>query len=312
MKLFRNLDQLPERFRCGALSIGNFDGVHRGHARIVEELLAAAREVHGPAVVFTFDPHPARILRADQAPAPLGWTDRKAQLLGELGVDAVVAYPTDEAFLRLEAREFFDRIVRRRLDARAMVEGTNFFFGHNRTGTIRVLRQLCDDAAVTLRVVDPIEVDGVIVSSSRVREAIAAGHVGQARAMLGRWHRLRGTVIRGSARGAKLGYPTANLGRIDTLLPGEGIYAGRAWAQGAAWPAAVSVGPNPTFDEGTLKIEAYLIGYQGSLYDQTIELDFIDRLRGVQRFASVDELVAQMDRDTAATREVVGQYLQEG
>ena len=231
MKLFRDLDQLPERFRRGALSIGIFDGVHRGHARIIERLLAMARRVNGPAVVFTFDPHPARILRPDQPPAPLGWIELNAQLLGELGADAVVAYPTNQAFLRIEARQFFDQIVRGRLGARAMVEGSNFVFGHDRSGTIDVLRRFCEGAGVLLEVVEPVQIDGTTVSSSLIRTLVSAGRVDRAGSMLGRPYRLRGTVVRGAGRGAKLGYPTANIGGVDTLLPGEGIYAGRVWVQ---------------------------------------------------------------------------------
>ena len=165
MKLFRHLDLLPERFRGGAVSIGNFDGVQRGHARLVERLTAMARHVSGPAVVFTFDPHPAQILRPQAAPKPLEWTERNVQLLGELGVDAVIAYPTDRAFLQIEARQFFDEIVLGRLDARAMVEGANFSFGHDRTGNVEQLRKFCTEAGMSFEVVAPVLIDGAVVSS---------------------------------------------------------------------------------------------------------------------------------------------------
>jgi riboflavin kinase/FMN adenylyltransferase len=282
------------------VSIGNFDGVHLGHGQIVRRLLAVSRRLGGPAVAFTFDPPPSRILRPDAAPMPLCQTDRKVELLAELGVDAVVAYPTDEAFLRLDARQFFDRIIRRRLDARAVVEGPNFLFGRDRTGNVELLRQFCAEARITLEVVAPVEIAGQAVSSSRIRQSIRAGQVEEARLLLGRPYRVGGTVIRGAGRGAKLGFPTANVGQVDTLLPAPGIYAGAALADGALWPAAVSLGPNPTFDEGLLKVEAYLIGYQGFLYDQTIAVDFLARLRDIERFDSVDALVAQMGRDVAA------------
>lgn len=307
MDLSHDLEKLPDRFRRGAVSIGNFDGVHLGHARIVERLLAVSDRVGGPAVVFTFDPHPAQVLRPDQAPSRLVWTERKVRLLGDCGVEAVVAYPTDEDFLKLDAREFFDRIVRRRLDARAMVEGPNFLFGHNRTGTINLLRGLCEASGTSLDVVDPVRIDGTVVSSSRVREAIAAGRVDQAQRMLSRPHRIRGTVVRGAGRGAGLGFPTANLGRVDTLLPGEGIYAAWAWVQDEPFPAAISVGPNPTFHEQRLKVEAYLIGFDALLYGRTIEVDFLQRLRDIERFDSVDRLIAQMNVDVAAAGRIAEQ-----
>ncbi len=321
MKLIRDLDKLPERFRRAAVSIGNFDGVHCGHALIIERLSALARRLQTSAVVFTFDPHPARILRPEQAPTPLTWTDRKARLLVELGADAVVAYPTDPALLKLDAREFFDQIIRDRLDAQVLVEGPNFFFGRNRTGSIEVLRRFCGGAGLTLEVVQPVQIGGEIVSSSRIRRLVASGRLEQAEPLLTRPYCIRGTVIHGSDRGAKLGYPTANLGRIDTLLPGEGIYAGRAWVESSRgsgggmasahtphYAAAISIGPNPTFDEAVQKVEIYLIGYQGSLYDQVVEVDFLARLRDIERFGSVDQLVVQMDRDVAATRRIVEQY----
>ncbi|OHB73079.1 MAG: riboflavin biosynthesis protein RibF, partial [Planctomycetes bacterium RBG_13_63_9] len=229
VRLFRNLDDLPDAFRHGAVAIGKFDGVHLGHARIVERLLAAARAVRGPAVAFTFDPSPARILRPELTPPPLCSAQRKATLLTELGVDAVVAYPTDEDFLQLDARVFFDRILRGRLDARAIVEGPDFAFGHNRLGTVERLRQFCDEAGILLEVVDRLELDGQTVSSSRIAELLLAGEVEQVRAMLVEPYRISGNVIRGMDRGARLGYPTANLGQVETLLPGGAIYAGRAW-----------------------------------------------------------------------------------
>src|SRR5439155_9187977 len=194
----RSIDNLPDDLRRGALSIGNFDGVHRGHAQLVERLLAKARELRGPAIVFTFDPHPVRLLRPESAPPPLTWTDRKAQLLDELGVTAVIAYPTDEALLALSPEQFFQRIVQEKLAARGMVEGPNFFFGHNRAGNIETLAGLCRAAEISLEIVPPISVGGEIVSSSRVRGAIQAGDVDLARQLLTRPYRVRGMVTHGA------------------------------------------------------------------------------------------------------------------
>ena len=181
MKLFRSLDDFPESLRGGAVAIGNFDGVHLGHARLVERLRAMAQRVGGPAVVFTFDPPPTRILRPEAAPEPLVWIERKIEILAELGVDAVVVYPTDKTFLELEARQFFDRVVRDRLGARAMVEGPNFFFGHNRSGNVEVLRAFCAEADMPFEVAEPVEVAGQIVSSSRIRWLVSAGKLDEAR-----------------------------------------------------------------------------------------------------------------------------------
>jgi riboflavin kinase/FMN adenylyltransferase len=308
VNLIRDLGELPDAWRSGVVAIGNCDGVHRGHARIVERLLAMRERLGGAAVVFTFDPPPAHVLRPASAPAPLTWIERKAELLAELGVDAVIAYPTDEAFLKLEPREFFDRVVRNHLCARGLVEGPNFFFGRQRLGDVELLARYCRQTGVEWEIVEPVRWDGEIISSSRVRTLIAAGDVGSVREMLTQPYRIRGQVIHGAGRGSQLGYPTANLGQVDTLLPGVGIYAGRALVDGRFWPAAISVGGNPTFDEGELKIEAYLVGYGGSLYERTIEVDFLSRLRDIERFDSVGSLVSQLDRDVAATLEVVDRW----
>ena len=302
MKLLRDFFNLPDSVRRGAVAIGNFDGVHRGHARIVERLLAQARRVGGPAVVFTFDPHPVRLLRPQHAPPPLTWTDRKAELLAELGVDTTIAYPTDEALLQLTPAEFFANIITTALDAKAMVEGTNFFFGQRRSGTIEVLRQLCESKGISLEVVEPLVIDGEPVSSSRARTLIAAGDIDQANRLLSRPYRIRGMVRHGAARGAKIGFPTANVDAIDTLLPGHGVYAGRAEHAGAVWPAAINIGGNPTFGEPAIKVEVHLIGFHDSLYGLPLEVDFLGRLRDIVQFAGVDELKAQLARDVAAAQ----------
>ncbi|HEY2412535.1 MAG TPA: bifunctional riboflavin kinase/FAD synthetase [Pirellulaceae bacterium] len=304
MRLLRSIDDLPIDLRGGALSIGNFDGVHRGHAQLVERLLAKASELNGPAIVFTFDPHPVRLLRPESAPPPLTWTDRKAQLLADLGVTAIIAYPTDEALLALSPEEFFSRIVREKLAARAMVEGPNFFFGHNRAGNIETLGQLCQTAGISLEIVPPVMVAGHIVSSSRVRAAIQAGDVDLARQLLTRPYRVRGMVTHGAGRGAKLGFPTANLAGIDTLLPAQGVYAARAFSAAGQWPAAINIGPNPTFGEQALKIEAHLIGFDGSLYGQPLELEFLSRLRSIRPFESIEALKNQLHHDIAATLKI--------
>jgi riboflavin kinase/FMN adenylyltransferase len=309
VKLLRQVADLPDELRSGAVAIGNFDGVHRGHARIVARLLEQARAVDGPAVVFTFDPHPVRILRPREAPPPLTWTDRKAELLASLGVDAVIAYPTDEALLQLAANDFFQRIVRDTLDARAIVEGPNFFFGRGRAGTIEVLRQLTAEAGIQLEVVEPLVDDGLIVSSSRVRKLIAAGHVEQARRLLTEPYRIRGMVVHGAGRGAKIGFGTANIHAIDTLVPAVGVYAGRGFVNNEAWPAAINIGPNPTFGGAEMKVEAHLLGWDGSpLYGQPLEIDFLTRLRGVQRFAGVEALTQQLHADVAAARRAFDEF----
>lgn len=308
VKLIRNLSDptglsgITDSLRGGAVAIGNFDGVHLGHAMLASRLVAASRSVDGPAVVFTFDPHPVRILRPEAAPPPLTWTDRKAELLGQLGVDAVIAYPTDTQLLELSAQDFFRQIVVERLAAREVVEGANFYFGRGRAGTIDVLRRLCVSAGIGLDLVEPVIIGGEPVSSSRVRKLIADGQVDEADRLLTAPYRVRGMVRHGAGRGMKLGFPTANVDAIDTLLPGPGVYAGRAMAQGSPWPAAISVGPNPTFGEQAMKVEVHLIDFRGSLYGEPMEVDFLSRVRDIQRFDNVPALLKQIESDVAEAR----------
>ncbi len=305
MKLLRSLHDLPSELRGGAVTIGNFDGVHRGHARIVSNLLEQAGRLQGPAIVFTFDPHPVRLLRPDEVPPPLTWTDRKAQLLGELGVDAMIAYPTDRHLLELSARGFYEEIVLRQLGAKAMIEGPNFFFGHNREGNTELLGKLCDEHDLQLQIVDPLQEGDQYVSSSRIRKLIAKGAVKQAAGMLTRPYRIRGMVTHGAGRGTQLGFPTANLEGIDTLLPELGVYAGAVFLQEKTWPVAINIGPNPTFGEHHHKVEAHIIGYNDSLYGLPLEIDFLARLRDIQPFETVAQLKQQLINDIQETQNIV-------
>lgn len=299
MALFRlSLESLAPAAVCsGALTLGNFDGVHRGHQALLAETVRQAHALAGPAVAVTFDPHPGQLLRPDSFPPLLTTLTDRAALMHGYGADHVLVLETTPNLLHLEAREFFDRVIRDRLQARALVEGHNFAFGHNRAGTIDVLRRLCAEAKLPLTVVPPQEVLGQPVSSSRVRAELLAGAVDIVRALLGRPYRIVGTVGSGQRRGAGLGFPTANVERVPTLIPGDGVYAVRALHEGRSWPAAANVGHNPTFGEQARKVEVHLIGFDGDLYGQTLAVEFLEKMRDTRRFASVAELIAQVRAD---------------
>jgi len=303
VKLLRHLTDFPSELRGGAVSIGNFDGVHRGHAEIVRRLRAAAKQLGGPAVVFTFEPHPGVLLRPERAPSALCTLVDKADRLAELGVDCVLAYPTDQALLAMTPERFFKDIVLAVLETRALVEGANFCFGRGRTGTVEVLAQLAIDAGVSVEIVPPVEMDGAPVSSSRIRGHLTAGEVALAAALLGHPHRVRGIVEHGAGRGASIGFATANLGEIATQLPSAGVYAGWGWLGGRRLPAAIHLGPNPTFGEAALKLEVHLLGHEGPLYGQHLAIDFLRKVRDVRKFAGVDELKQQLARDVADVRQ---------
>ena len=290
-----------------AVTVGNFDGVHLGHAAIVRQACAAARRLDMPAVAFTFDPHPAALVRPDAAPAPLTTTHRRATLLRSLGLDAVVVQPTDRVLVALPADRFYAEILRGRLRARVIVEGEDFRFGANRSGDIRLLETLCHRDGVSLETVPAVMADGLPVSSSRLRGLIAAGAVREASLLMTSPYRLTGTVVEGARRGATIGFPTANLSGIATLLPAAGVYAARVTLPDlAVRPAAVHIGPNISFGETRISVEAHLIGFSGTLYGRSLDVDFLDRLRDTQKFDSIDALKAQLSTDVVRALDVVG------
>jgi riboflavin kinase / FMN adenylyltransferase len=298
-----NVRDFPAGARGAIITVGNFDGVHRGHQQLLDRLRARADAAGVPALAVTFDPHPVALLRPDQAPVPLVWIEREIALLLEAGANEVAVFRTGKWLLELSAREFFDQVIVRQFGARGMVEGPNFAFGHDRRGDVATLSRWCEQAGIAFEVVPPTLIDGRLVSSSLVREALREGRVDEASQLLGRAHRIRGRVSRGAGRGRGLGFPTINLSEIDVLVPAEGVYAGCAWVEGQEqpWPAACNIGPNPTFGDQTRKFEAHLVGFDGELYGKTVEIDLLRRLRATRPFANVDELLAQIRTDVEET-----------
>lgn len=301
MKVFRSLKD-SSAIRGGFVSIGNFDGVHRGHRSMIALLVARAREQSVPAVVFTFDPHPISLLRPESSPPPLSTLARKLELLDQCGVDAALVYPTDKALLELTPHEFFEQIIQESLAARGLVEGPNFFFGHNRAGDVVLLGELCRAAGITLEVVPPLAIGDMLVSSTEIRRLIQQGRVKTAGELLGACYRLQGTVIEGARRGRTIGFPTANLTGIDTVMPLDGVYAGRVDQGGSSYAAAINIGPNPTFSEQGRKVEVHLIDYRGDLYGRALAVDLIDRLRDTVPFAGIEALQNQLKRDVEQAR----------
>lgn len=299
----------PAELRGGALTIGNFDGVHCGHAEIIDRVRAMAQRLGGPAVAFTFDPPPAAILRPEAHPPALTWLDRKAELLAALGLDALIVYPTDTELLSLTAEAFFERIVFRSIAARGLVEGPNFLFGRGRAGDVRRLGELCQAHDIELEIVPPQQRDGEWVSSSRVRQLVQAGDVVHARQLLGRPHRIRGSVVHGAARGAKIGFPTANLAGVEQVLPCPGVYAGWAHAQGSRYAAAIHLGPIPTFQVAQHVVEVHLLGFAGDLYGQPLEVEWLERIRDIRPFPGLDALRNQLTLDIAAARDIAAREI---
>jgi riboflavin kinase/FMN adenylyltransferase len=298
-------EPVPQACQYGALAIGNFDGVHRGHQELLARLVGQARALPGPALAMTFDPHPLLLLRPEQFQPVLTTSADRAALLCANGADWVVVLRTTADLLHLSAREFFEQVICRQVRARAVTEGFNFGFGRGREGTVETLAAFCREEGLGFSLVPPLEQAGRPVSSSRVRDELLRGDVRHAAWLLGRPYRLRGTVGVGQRRGASLGFPTANLTDTQTLIPGNGVYAVRALVSETTWPAAANIGPNPTFGEQQRKVEVHLIGFKGDLYGQELAIDFLERLRDVHPFATAEELIEQLRHDTQRANQIV-------
>jgi riboflavin kinase / FMN adenylyltransferase len=305
MVLLRRFDS-PPLYRGGYVSIGNFDGVHTGHQKIAQRVRSLAEPQHVPAVIMTFDPHPLELLRPNQVPPSLTTLEHKAELLEQAGATCVVAYPTDRKLLQLTPEEFFDAIIVAELRAKGIVEGPNFCFGKDRKGDIGTLQDLCQRRGVALEVLEPVGGEA-IVSSSSVRSLIIEGRLAEAVALLGHPYRLRGEVVGGARRGQTIGFPTANLTQIETLLPRDGVYGGLARVGGRSFAAAINIGPNPTFGESARKVEVHLIDFAGDLYGTWLEIDLHERLRETRKFDSREQLVQQIVLDVAAARALLAE-----
>lgn len=289
----------------GVAAIGNFDGVHRGHQAMIATLRRRADELGVPAFVVTFDPPPIEILRPEVAPPRLMTLPRKAHYLEAAGADHVLVLQTSRDLLGLSAEQFYTDILLKNLNVRGLVEGPNFRFGKGRQGDVALLRSFCERDGIPLTVIEPTEIEGRMVSSSLIRQLVAAGDLPQATRLLGRPHEVIGTVERGAGRGTALGFPTANLAGITTLLPPDGVYAARTTLNGLSFSAAVHLGPNRTFGESRRSFEAHILDFDGDLYGCELCVELIERIRETTRFDSPAELVAQMRADCERIRDLV-------
>jgi riboflavin kinase/FMN adenylyltransferase len=296
-------------------TIGAYDGVHVGHQRLIADVRRMAAERGCASAVVTFDRHPAMVVRPDSAPRLLTDLETKLDLLADTGVDATVVVRFDAERSRETAEDFVQTVLVDGLGVRAVVVGHDFHFGHGRGGNVALLVRMGGELGFDVLGVRLFgDGSSEAVSSTRIREALSAGDIATATHLLGRWHRVRGIVGHGDARGRELGYPTANVAvPTEILLPADGIYAG--WfvrAGGSRHAAALSLGRRPTFygDAGSSLLEAYLLDFTGDLYDETAVVEFVARLRDELRFDGPDAvaaLTAQMARDVVGAREVLAQ-----
>lgn len=310
MQRWRGLEEIPRDWGRGVVTIGSFDGVHRGHQLIIGRAVERARELGLPSVVVTFDPHPREVIRPGSHPPLLAPHPRRAELIAELGVDAVLVLPFTTEFSQESPETFVQQVLVDALHAKVVIEGPNFRFGHRAAGDVALLAELGRADDFEVEVVD-LQVcgtagDGEPFSSSLIRRLVEAGDMAGAGEVLGRPHRVEGEVVRGAQRGRELGYPTANVETVPhSAVPADGVYAGWLTAQGERMPAAISVGTNPTFDGTARTVEAYAIDRVGlDLYGLHVAVDFLAYLRGMEKFDSIDALLDRMADDVKRAREL--------
>lgn len=294
---FRSLDGVS--LQNVWLTIGSFDGVHRGHRAIVEQLTAGAHAVGAPAVVLTFYPHPVAVLRNRQGPYYLTSPEERAALLGELGVDVVITFPFSRQVADMTAREFMAQVCHH-LGLVHLCVGYDFALGRGREGDVSTLEKLGQEFGFVVHQAPQVQVDDLAISSSLIRAALAAGDVERAAGLLGYPYRVSGEVAHGDGRGRTIGIPTANLEIwSEKVIPAKGVYACQAWVDDQAWKAVVNVGYRPTFDgqAARMHVEAHLLDCNTDLYGRTLNLAFAARLREEQRFSGVDALVTQIRQD---------------
>ena len=308
MKVYRDYAFSREDFRRPVLTIGSYDGLHRGHQEIIRRVIERARERDGEALMLTFEPHPAKILRPEQ-PLPLITPYRKkVALLEEMGMDGVIILPFDEGLSRMSAEEFIREIIHGKIGPELIIVGYNFTFGHNREGTPSTLREWGKGLGFEVEVVSPLKEGPEVVSSTRIRELITEGRVKEANSLLGREFLIIGQVVRGKGRGRGMGFPTANIEPEQELLPARGVYAALvSWGEGTRY-GVVNIGMRPTFGEEDLTVEVYVLNYRGDLYGKELKLGLVDRLRGEKAFSSAEELSRQIALDKERAEQILNRY----
>ena len=300
MKIYRSLAEVPADFGPSALTIGNFDGVHFGHRRILKRVVALARQCGWKPSVLTFDPHPSRVVAPDRAPQLLTSPQRRAELMCEEGIEQVLILPFNEEVARLTPEEFVRQLVLERLGARAILVGENFRFGHRQAGTVRTLEELGQRLGLQTELVPIVACRGRIASSSVVRQAIQAGRMALAARLLEHPYGIEGEVVKGHGVGAKQTVPTLNLATSAEVLPARGVYLTRTWDldSSRSWNSITNIGYRPTFvDSHELSIETFLLEPLAGDTPQRIRVEFCCRVRDERKFASPEELKAQILKD---------------
>lgn len=302
MQIISGRDIYEKILDASVVTIGNFDGVHRGHAAIFAHLEQQAISRALPSVVVTFEPHPLKILAPESAPSMITTFEQKAALIEKSGIDYLVVVPFSKEFSQLSAADFVRTILCASLGMRHIIIGHDYAFGRGREGSFTTLQQLGVENGFTVEDLPPVGEEEIVFSSSLVRAAVADGDLAAASRILGRYYQISGTVVHGRDIGHSLGFPTANIATANELLPPDGVYAVSVQVDCEAVKGACNIGCNPTFDRDIRTVEVFLLDYSGQIYDHEITVQFVQKLRSERKFSDIYALKAAIGEDVAATR----------
>jgi riboflavin kinase / FMN adenylyltransferase len=304
MKIFRHIEDLGLSMSGTVATMGNFDGIHLGHQTLVRNTVEESTRLGCPSTVLTFEPHPLKVLAPERAPLLILAYEDKMSLLQSLGVDIVIAQRFDRQFASITADEFIHRFLVNRLKIKKLWVGRDLRFGQDRKGGTDILLRLAPGAGFDVGVLDPILLDGIRISSSRIRQLVEEGRVDEVRPMLGRYHFVSGRVVAGHRRGQNLGFPTANIASQTEVVPLNGIYATLIQFKNKLWLSVSSVGVNPTFGDGPRTVESFILDFEGDIYGESVKLSFVKRIRDEKKFVMVNDLIAQMHEDVKLAKVV--------
>jgi len=303
MKIIVDLKDLEGPLRNPVLTIGNFDGVHKGHLALFEKVKERANAIGGQSAVMTFEPHPIRVMKPGNGPPLITPTKQKLDLMGNSGVDVIFCIPFTHQFAAISAQDFVQDILLDKIGIKEIVVGYDYTFGHERQGNVSLLRSMGDELGFRVHVVGPLHVNHTLVSSTSIRKLVQEGDLSEAKKLLGRDYQISGTVIKGANRGGRLlGFPTANLNLIDELIPNRGVYAVSVIMDAKTHNGVANIGYNPTFGNNALSVETHLLDFSEDILGKTIKINFLQRLRDEKTFNTINELSDQIAQDIQQAR----------
>ncbi len=309
MSLFFDFEQIATPLRNPIVTIGNFDGVHRGHLTLFEMVKQRAAMVNGQSVVITFDPHPLKVMKPGNGPPLITPTEQKLDLIKAAGIEVIFCIPFTKDFAAISAREFIQHILLEEIGIKEIIVGYDYSFGRGREGNIELLKEMGQSGRFLVHVAEPVKIDNKLVSSTAIRKLVQEGNLSDAKLLLGRDYQICGQVIKGMNRGGRLlGFPTANLDPVDELVPRVGVYAVHVLIDDVVFEGVTNIGYNPTFGKGPFSVETHILNFEKNLVGQNIIIQFKKRLRSEKKFGSIDELSEQINKDVTLARNIFSSH----